>query len=279
MEMYEEDEEMGIEEDPTTIHGGACYPLAEAEHQELVENAQLFLQKLKNFHSSFGTNFSTPCVGGTPLDLHGLFVEVTSRGGLDQVVRDRRWQEVISALELTTTSISCSFVLRKHYMSLLYHFEQVYLFRKSGQTAPTAGSVNQIAGTQSAAESTGEVLEDSDTINHSPGSPELQTGVSLIGIIDEKFDNGYVVSVNLGFDNKLKGILYHIPDKPPASWSPNPSTPHHRSKKSRLALLDPSKAQPTMSSYNFFAEHYATPQLMSGGPECVSKDSSVKTIE
>lgn len=271
MERQEEDEEVGSGEEPTSV-GGACYPHAEAEYQQLVENGDLFLDKLRNFHSSFGTNFSLPSIRGTPLDLHRLFVEVTSRGGLDQVVRDRKWQEVISAVELP---VNWSFVLRKHYMSLLYHFEQEYFFKKSGQTAAVAvGSVNLIPGNRSAEEPTEELHEESASTNHSPAGPELQPGVSLVGIIDEKFDNGYVVSVNLGF-GQLKGILYHIPNKPQLSWSPNPYiTQHQRREKSQLTLLDSSKSTTTGSSFDFFSKHYATPKPMSQGQEHVSKDNT-----
>jgi len=66
MERQEEDQELGSGEEPTSI-GGACYPPAEAEYQQLVENGDLFLDKLRNFHSSLGTNFrfffSCPAVG------------------------------------------------------------------------------------------------------------------------------------------------------------------------------------------------------------------------
>jgi len=103
-------------------------------------------------------------------------------------------------------------------------------------------------------------------------SPELQPGVSLVGIIDEKFDNGYVVSVNLGF-GQLKGILYHIPDQPLLSWSPDPYiTQDRRQQKSRVTL-DSSKSTPTGSSFNF-SEHHATPKPVSQGQEYASKDNT-----
>lgn len=68
-------------------------------------------------------------------------------------------------------------------------------------------------------------------------SVQIQPGTSIIGVIDEKLENGYVVSVNLGSDT-LKGILYHIPDTPPPSWSPNLTIPRRRKrKKSQLSLV------------------------------------------
>ena len=60
----------------------------------------------------------------------------------------------------------------------------------------------------------------------------------MVGVIDEKLDNGYVVSVNMGSD-LLKGILYHIPDKPPPAWSPNLGISRRRKrKKSHLSLVE-----------------------------------------
>ena len=47
-----------------------------------------------------------------------------------QVIRDRKWKEVISAFNFPSTITSASFVIRKYYLSLLYHFEQVYFFQK-----------------------------------------------------------------------------------------------------------------------------------------------------
>ncbi|KAM1575808.1 hypothetical protein ACFX10_032202 [Malus domestica] len=71
-----------------------------------------------------GSKFRIPTVEGKYLDLHLLFVEVTSLGGLDKVIRDHKWKEVIVAFNFPTTITSASFVLLKYYLSLLYHFEQ-----------------------------------------------------------------------------------------------------------------------------------------------------------
>lgn len=49
--------EMEKQEDEATR--SKCYPemADEAEYQKLVQNSELFLQKLKDFHSSFRTHF------------------------------------------------------------------------------------------------------------------------------------------------------------------------------------------------------------------------------
>ena len=50
-----------------------------------------------------------------------------------QVIRDRRWNEVARALNFPVSIINPSFVLRKHYIDLLYHFEKIYCFKGHGQ--------------------------------------------------------------------------------------------------------------------------------------------------
>lgn len=85
----------------------------------------------------------------------------------------------------------------------------------------------------------------------------LPLGCVVTGTIDGKFDNGYLVTVNLGTD-QLKGVLYHIPQHvSKGSYSLAKPTRRNR-KRSRLALRDPSRPKSNRSGYNFFfAEHYA----------------------
>nr|XP_016514618.1 PREDICTED: high mobility group B protein 9-like [Nicotiana tabacum] len=64
--------------------GPLSYPKPEAEYQQIVQNSQLFWNKLQQFSASLPTNFQIPLVAGTPLDLHRLFIEVTSRGGIEK---------------------------------------------------------------------------------------------------------------------------------------------------------------------------------------------------
>ncbi|KAL6975120.1 hypothetical protein U1Q18_023915 [Sarracenia purpurea var. burkii] len=140
------------------------YPPAEAKYEEIARNPDFFFEKLKGFHGFFGSKFKVPTIGGRALDLFRLFIEVTSRGGIEKenlgnllmgkfstfasmasfnslfiallVIRDRKWKEVISAFNFPSTITSASFVLRKYYLSLLYHFEQVYYFRKEIPSMP-----------------------------------------------------------------------------------------------------------------------------------------------
>ena len=57
-----------------------------------------------------------------------------------QVVAEKKWREVGSVFRFSATTTSASFVLRKHYRSLLYHYEQVHFFRVKGPLyTPSAG--------------------------------------------------------------------------------------------------------------------------------------------
>ncbi|KAB2608803.1 high mobility group B protein 10-like [Pyrus ussuriensis x Pyrus communis] len=90
-----------------------------------------------------GSKFRILTVGGKSLDLHLIFVEVTSRGGLDKVTRDHNWKEVIVAFNFLTTITSVSFVLQKYYLSLLYHFEQAYYLHKVVFSIPVLEPVSK----------------------------------------------------------------------------------------------------------------------------------------
>nr|DAD35035.1 TPA_asm: hypothetical protein HUJ06_005675 [Nelumbo nucifera] len=53
------------------------YPSPDAEYEELVQNAEMFMETLMDLHRFLGTKFMVPTMGGKSLDLHRLFVEVT----------------------------------------------------------------------------------------------------------------------------------------------------------------------------------------------------------
>ncbi|PKU65657.1 High mobility group B protein 9 [Dendrobium catenatum] len=55
-----------------------------------------------------------------------------------QVIVEKRWREVIAIFNFPPTTTSASFVLRKYYLSLLHHFEQVYFFGARGTLVPPA---------------------------------------------------------------------------------------------------------------------------------------------
>ncbi|KAM2613903.1 hypothetical protein TB2_028583 [Malus domestica] len=228
-----------------------AYPSPTATYEEVVQSSDLFWEKLKEFHDSFRTKFMIPTVGGKTLDLHLLFVEVTSRDGLEKVIRDRKWKEVITAFNFPTTITSASFVLRKYYLSLLYHFEQAYYFHKEVYSIPVLEPLSKNLFNGSA------TVEEGASRNQFPESTEVQLGCSIMGTIDGKFDSGYLATVNLGSD-ELKGVLYHAPTSTYVSQSFSDMPTRRNRKRSRLALRDPFRPKSNRSGYNFFfAEHYA----------------------
>ncbi|KAL6195244.1 hypothetical protein ACLB2K_030864 [Fragaria x ananassa] len=235
------------------------YPPPSAEFEDVVQSSDLFWQKLKEFHGSLGTKFMIPTIGGKALDLHLLFVEVTSRGGIEKVIRDRQWKEVIMTFNFPSTITSASFVLRKYYLSLLYDFEQVYYFRKEVLRIPVHDPEGKSLDNGSA--------QEQGTIRFQGQATQIvmQPGSSITGTIDRKCDEGYVITVNLGAE-VLTGVLYHHPVAVSQNFSEIP-TQRHR-KRSRLATRDPSRPKSNRSGYNFFfAEHYASLKPLYYGQE------------
>jgi hypothetical protein len=120
-----------------TVHLRALYPPALATHQEVVDSKELFLDTLNKFHTALGAKLlAIPKIGGKALDLHFLYVEVTSRGGCQQVIKDRKWKELQVAFNFPHTTTSAAYVLRKYYIGLLHHYEQVYFLGTQGPLVP-----------------------------------------------------------------------------------------------------------------------------------------------
>ncbi|KAF6142284.1 hypothetical protein GIB67_039991 [Kingdonia uniflora] len=227
------------------------YPCPSCSYEEVAQNAQLFMETLDNFHNSLSTKFMVPTMGGKSLDLHRLFLEVTSRGGLETVIRNRQWREIINAFNFPPTITNASFVLRKYYISLLHHYEHAYYFRRQGPPIKTATiHVQPVVSSPKQDQPTNSI--------HSPENSEIWTGRWVNGTIDGKFDNGYLVTMSFGSE-KLKGVLYHIPIESHASeksTTSNVSNPRGR-KRAWVKFRDPTRPRPSRSGYNFYySEHY-----------------------
>ncbi|MBA0696338.1 hypothetical protein Goari_002896 [Gossypium aridum] len=258
------------------------YPPPLARYEDVVASPKLFLTTLEKLHATMGTKFMIPIIGGKELDLHKLFVEVTSRGGIEKIVRERRWKEVTAVFNFPSTATNASFVLRKYYVSLLHHYEQIYFFQARGwipvpsdplrnqllPQTPTEGAVRPATDIHSAA-----VQQPRVNIAESPAvRPTSTAGTPVIGVIDGKFESGYLVTVTIGSE-KLKGVLYQAPQ------GAAPQVPHQygvfasksdsahassgvqrrrRRKKSEIKRRDPAHPKPNRSGYNFFfAEQHA----------------------
>ncbi|KAH0708421.1 hypothetical protein KY284_009848 [Solanum tuberosum] len=206
-------------------------PQPMASHEKIVNDPTLFRECLKNFHSVVGAKDSVPVIGGKDLDLHVLYVEVTKRGGFNKVVADKKWREVSSVFKFSPTTTSASYALRKHYFTLLHHFEQVYFFK-----------------------------HEVPMFHKSPGSC-----FQAEGKIDAKFDCGYFVSLKMGSE-VLNGVLYHPNQQAQSSSSKfgaqscNAIVPYYspplnnsgRRNRRRRRNGDPNRPKPNRSGYNFF---------------------------
>lgn len=55
------------------------YPPAQASHQAVVADRQLFMRTLRQLHDQLGTQFRIPMVSGRELDVHLLYKQVRTR--------------------------------------------------------------------------------------------------------------------------------------------------------------------------------------------------------
>jgi hypothetical protein len=53
-----------------------------------------------------------------------------------QVIKDRKWKELQVAFNFPHTTTSAAYVLRKYYIGLLHHYEQVYFLGTQGPLVP-----------------------------------------------------------------------------------------------------------------------------------------------
>ncbi|KAJ6754623.1 HIGH MOBILITY GROUP B PROTEIN 15 [Salix purpurea] len=270
------------------------YPAPAATYEDVTVSPKLFMETLEKFHAAMGTKFMIPIIGGKELNLHRLFVEVTSRGGIEKIIREKRWKEVTSVFNFPSTATNASFVLRKYYGSLLQQYEQLYHFKARSWSPVSPVPLQSPLIPQCSAQVTvqpspeyqaAEVKQKNPNIAELRGAmPGSSASLPVMGVIDGKFEGGYLVTVTVGSE-KLKGVLYQAPQN--QAWQvpqprgvsanncfnthPMPSTNNsgnthlvpgtrrrHRRKKSEIKRRDPSHPKPNRSGYNFFfAEQHA----------------------
>lgn len=268
---------------PQSAGGRGFYPSRLVKHEEVVANRDLFFDTLNKFHSALGTKFMVPTIGGKELDLHLLYVEVTSRGGLDQVIKDRKWKEITCVFNFVPTTTSASFVLRKYYMTLLRYYEHVYFFQAQGQlpaaplsaVSPVPQSSDNGSAHAGLDEKQPEVKKRKRKSLPLPivgVDPTSSVDQPVTGVIDGKFEHGYLVTVKLGSDI-LRGVLYHKPsessgaqfagisclqDRNVLDAAASGNSTCRKKKKDRIRKRDPNHPKPNRSGYNFFfAEQHA----------------------
>ncbi|MCO5614306.1 hypothetical protein L7F22_068584 [Adiantum nelumboides] len=198
------------------------YPAALASHEDVIQDAELFMSTLDNFLSALGTRLTIPKLGGKEVNLHAFYCHVTARGGLEQVIRASQWKELLKVLDVPKNVHNPSFVLRKLYTNLLFHYEQVYYFRVEGQLRlppvplPAPNPVEQIGDDRSLYEIPQELKASFkkrkrklDPIQVFGVDPAGCVGAIATGAINGKFEEGYFVTVVVGTE-KLSGVLYHV---------------------------------------------------------------------
>ncbi|KAJ7570281.1 hypothetical protein O6H91_01G113100 [Diphasiastrum complanatum] len=268
------------------------YPPALAKHEEVIKDPQLFTDTLNKFHSSLGSKIMIPKIGGSYLDLHLLYREVTARGGLQQVIKNRIWKEIKAVFEFPRTATNASFVLRKYYTSLLHHYEQVYFLGAQGPFVPPPASFPSPSPQSSTS-----VLCNIGSTSHDDSEPvrrkkkRRQVGLAaeidpaacigqfVTGAIDGKFEHGYLVTVRVGSES-LRGVMYSVPQNNLPQFAMLPVLKHSfsaqsflpgldsqlrrkRRKKSQMPYKDPNAPKSNRSGYNFFfAEQHARLKLL-----------------
>ncbi|CAM6063231.1 unnamed protein product [Sphagnum tenellum] len=260
-----------------SVLSSSVYPPPLATHQDVVASKELFLDTLDKFHNALGTRLHViPKIGGKVLDLHLLYVEVTSRGGSQQVIKDRKWKELTVAFNFPHTTSSAAYVLRKYYIGILHHYEQVYFFRIQGPLVPPPRPSPLSATRAVTVQPLSEV--GSDTVKtrkrkllpiQALPDPSVSIGHVVTGAIEGKFEHGYLISIMMGTE-KLRGVLYHLPpgqrglqhaDMPncAGAFGAEPQVPSREipivkssGRKHRKRKKDPNAPRANRSGYNFY---------------------------
>ncbi|KAL1190064.1 High mobility group B protein 9 [Cardamine amara subsp. amara] len=239
------------------------YPEPLTSHEVVVKDSSIFWDTLRRFHSIMATKFMIPVIGGKELDLHVLYVEVTRRGGYEKVVTEKKWREVGGVFRFSPTTTSASFVLRKHYLNLLFQYEQVHFFTARGPLIHPTATFH--AKDLSTSKEMAMVKYTPPSIGYNNSHPPCQGSSSFtaIGTIEGKFDCGYLVKVKMGSEI-LNGVLYHSAQPGPSSSAANPNgavvpyveTERRRRRKGKRRRSrrreDPNYPKPNRSGYNFF---------------------------
>ncbi len=71
----------GLQHDFSAALG--TYPPAQASHQAVVADRQLFMRTLRQLHDQLGTQFRIPMVSGRELDIHLLYKQVLQPIAID----------------------------------------------------------------------------------------------------------------------------------------------------------------------------------------------------
>ncbi|XP_010421798.1 PREDICTED: putative high mobility group B protein 11 [Camelina sativa] len=222
-------------------------------YEDLVQNPKLFWDTLRDFLESSGQHFKIPLMDGTSLDLHRLFIEVTLRGGLQEVIKNRRCTEVIGLFNFKTVVTNAASVLRANYERTLLEFEHVYFFR-----APRATFKGiEKAPKRPVRRSTKRGME----------PQELKPGAKVTGIIDGKFESGYLVTVKKG-SVVFKGVLSPIPQ----------AAPRTRRRMNKRAKLHPKASMNSCAAETVAETHAAQTVAKTNAEKTVAETHSAESV-
>lgn len=222
----------------------AVYPPAEATHEQVFRDPQLFNDTLQRLHENMGSKFRLPVVMGQELDAHLLYCQVTTLGGVELVINMKKWNEVCIPFKFPPSFTSKAFTMRKIYVNLLYHYEQVYFYRNTGPVLPLPR--NEPQGSHGPKRHKGEsraLIMDHEAEpgffsavtptalalpppTHHPATPLTHpplvafhqpskatvvpsdlVGVAISGVVDARFDHGYFATIHVG-GQEFQGVLY-----------------------------------------------------------------------
>jgi len=88
-------------------------------------NEKHFLDRLKVVLRQHGAPDHIPVIDGRELRLFDMYMSVAAAGGIAVVLEHNRWDEVRKAMRLPQSTSSS--LLREHYLTCLYPYEQRYL--------------------------------------------------------------------------------------------------------------------------------------------------------
>lgn len=235
------------------------YPEAEATHQQVSLRAQsttrlflippkltssdihcitqvrddraLFNTTLERLIGYLGQRVKIPKISGIEVDLHTLYRSVTDLGGVESVINKKQFVVACQPFNFPPSFTNKSFVIKKLYFNALYHYEQVYFRRLSGQPvhntnvntaammSPSSHHLPPIVANHSGSSSDRSLkrprmeggcesprpLNPSKTHHHHHHHPNavqgppmnLNSGDRFNGIIDFAGPNGYFVTVTV----------------------------------------------------------------------------------
>lgn len=157
-----------------------------------------FLEKLSNYMTETGQNFAyIPIFDHKELDLWRLYKCVTARGGLQKVVDNKKWQEVIRDLGINKGRTDASYRLKTHYEKCLLPYEKAFF--KSQVTSSPPSDDN--AATSSSYQNAHEIMTSSLAMAAAAAAAVVVNGLPQITVSEDGGGNNLNSNDNLNNNN------------------------------------------------------------------------------